>query len=295
MSILSRVLSSLATVALTTAIATAGIVGVTLQPGASASAPEAGFSLSSSSTFRPDTREDQRITAPASGEEKLLTLPRSMPVPHITRSDTARAPQLLKAGLLAPGTAIYNERTGMRCSTGHIAGNDARVYVITAGHCGNTGDRFYYLNDAGRRVIFGEMWVESENTNFNGYVNSSDIGLIEITNPRARYNSSPGLDGPLVGWISYEELERTRPTVCRIGSSRGLSCGNYLGINRDVGGFYFANDASKGDSGGAVYAEINGQYYAVGVYSAYIEEVEHMHLAMEMGSVLTEHKLSLYN
>lgn len=48
-------------------------------------------------------------------------------------------------------------------------------------------------------------------------------------------------------WISYEELERTRPTVCRIGSNRGG------------------------------------------------EEVEHMHVAMEMGSVLNEHMLSLYN
>ncbi|WP_144791613.1 hypothetical protein [Corynebacterium singulare] len=60
-------------------------------------------------------------------------------------------------------------------------------------------------------------------------------------------DSNPGLDGPLVGWISYEELERTRLSVCRLGSSRGG------------------------------------------------EEGEHMHVAMEMGSVLNEHMLSLYN
>lgn len=295
MRLLSRVLAPLASVALTAAISTAGIIGVPLPTGASASASEASFSLSSSSLFQLSSRADSRVTAPVAGEEKLLTLPRSIPIPRVTRTDTDRAPQLMKAGLLAPGTAIYNERTGMRCSTGHIAGNEGRVYVITAGHCGDTGDRFYYRNASNHRVIFGEMRLESDNTNLNGFVNSTDVGLIEITNPRARYNSNPGLDGPLVGWISYEELERKRPTICRIGSTRGFSCGNYLGINRDVGGFYFANDASKGDSGGAVYAEINGQYYAVGVYSAYIEEVESMHLAMEIGSVLNDHNLSLYN
>lgn len=301
MSFLSHVLSPLAAAALTAALTVAGPATATV---GEVSAPQAGFLSSSGPSVVPGFNSDalasapatdKTATSPADGTQKLLKLPRSMPDPVVTRSDSSLAPSLKDAGRLAPGTAIYNKRTGMRCSTGHIAGKEGHVFVVTAGHCGNTGDSFYYNSDSGRRVTFGTMRVETENTNVKGFVNSSDIGLIEITNPRAKYNSSPNLDGELAGWISNEEVERTRPTICRLGSTTGFSCGNYLGINREVGGFYFANHAAKGDSGGAVYALVDGKYYAAGVYSAYIEEVDSMHLAMEVGTTLNQHGLSLYN
>ena len=280
MKILSRLLSTVAA-----AVLTVGLCA----PAAQAQMGLAQLS-SGSSQFAVDGLVDS-FAPPRGGG---ITLPANLQ-PRIYVADRKAAQYFTNAGRLEPGVAIYNNDVKAQCSAGHIVGDGRDFFVVTAGHCGDPGHRFYYRDRAGNPVLFGHMTVETENTNRDGYISSPDIGLIRITNPSAQYSATPALKGKVNGWLSLEQVDRIKPTICRIGATRGYSCGNYLAAKPEIGAFFFGNDGYYGDSGGAVYALIDGQYYPIGIYSGSMNTDDRINMAMELGHIMNHFGLKVYS
>lgn len=217
------------------------------------------------------------------------------PEPRVDLAQPEAAEYFMTAGVLTPGVAIYNLDSSGRCSAGHFVGDGQRLFILTAGHCGDKGETFFYKDANGNRVKIGEMVLEARNTNTE-YINSADIGLIEISNPAAQISPSPALNAPMAGWLSLEEVALRKPTICRAGSTRGVSCGNYLDRREDQGLFTFGNDSAPGDSGGPVYASIDGELWAVGVLSfGNDQDPSDVEVgAMEIGTTMAQFNLTIY-
>ena len=215
------------------------------------------------------------------------------PEPQVDLAQPEAADYFMHAGVLTPGVAIYNNSNGGRCSAGHFAGDGQRFFILTAGHCGDKGDVFYYEDQEQNKVKIGAMVLEARNTNTDT-INSADIALIEISNPDVQASTAPALNAPLAGWMALDQIDLDQPTICRAGSTRGVSCGNYIGRQEDQGLFAFGNDSDQGDSGGPVYAYINGELYAVGVMSYVIDAPDSYEAgAMEIGNTMTQFGLQL--
>lgn len=265
--------------------------------------PGAGAGLESGGA--PDNEQHPDTQASEKGSDKVLDgdalwdntteIPQAeRPDPRVDLAQPEAAEYFMTAGVLTPGVAIYNLENSGRCSAGHFAGDGQRLFILTAGHCGDKGDTFYYNDSAGNRVKIGEMVLEARNTNTE-QINSADIGLIEVSNPAAKVSTSPALNAPLIGWMSLDEVDLAHPTICRAGSTRGVSCGNYLGRDADQGLFAFGNDSDRGDSGGPVYAVIDNELYAVGVMSYVVDEPNNQEAgAMEIGNTMQHFGLTLY-
>lgn len=191
-------------------------------------------------------------------------------VPHVATWHPELANYLMSPGELVPGRAIYNKTTNMHCSAGHFATtrDGKRLFLLTAGHCGKKGERFAYRDSSHQWIDFGEV-VERAFSGEGTYGSATgyDIAIIEVDNPRARWNSQPPITGKVVGSADLGYVAANGMGLCRIGSTDGLSCGNYVG-QMDGGFFEYGNQERPGDSGGAIYAvNSSGSLYAVGVAS----------------------------
>ena len=206
-----------------------------------------------------------------------------------------KADYYMDVGVLTPGAAIYNRTNDGRCSTGHFAGDGQRLFILTAGHCGDKGDSFYYEDRSGSEVEIGQMVMKASNTNTDS-INSADIALIEVSNPDAEVSTSPALNAPLAGWMSLEEITRKKPTLCFAGSTAGIACDPFIDRFGDQGLFTFGSYSDTGDSGGPVYASIDGKLYAVGVVSFgdYHDYSGSETGAMEIANTMKQFGLKLY-
>ncbi|MFH0411462.1 hypothetical protein ACG98H_05915 [Corynebacterium sp. L4756] len=165
------------------------------------------------------------------------------------------------AGYMEPGASYLTwkntaDRWG-QCSFGWWVGNDTKIYNLTAGHCGEVGDKVYVDTSGGEQVHIGEFVYSAYDE--GALVSGPDYGLIEIhpdyfsyvvTNPRVSMSDSPVR---LQGVARTEWLESAKPYMCRLGFRSGLSCGSY----EEMVNHYtvkFANITDHGDSGGAIWA-----------------------------------------
>lgn len=162
-------------------------------------------------------------------------------------------------GKIVPGGNYINTRSGGSCSTGWIVSTDGRTFVLTAGHCGRPGDVIAIRDRSGNTRRVGEF-VETRYTEIGSY----DDGLIELWDS-APYTSTIPLTGKLKGWLSADQLAAREPQICRLGYRTGLSCGEYLSTDSVV--VRYRNISDRGDSGGPVFAKIDGDLYAIGVTS----------------------------
>ncbi|MGV0350919.1 trypsin-like serine protease [Corynebacterium guaraldiae] len=202
----------------------------------------------------------------------------------------------MDVGVLTPGAPIYNGTNGGRCSTGHFAGDGQRLFILTAGHCGDTGDTFYYEDQSGSTVEIGQMVKKARNTNTDS-INSADIALIEVSNPAAEVSTAPAFNAPLAGWMSLEDVTHKKPTMCFAGSAGGAACDDFIDRFENQGLFTFGSESVPGDSGGPVYASIDGKLYAVGVLSFgnYDDYTGPETGAMEIGNTMEQFNLKLYS
>ena len=207
-----------------------------------------------------------------------------------------KADYYMDVGVLTPGAAIYNRTNDGRCSTGHFAGDGQRLFILTAGHCGDTGDTFYYEDQSGSTVEIGQMVKKARNTNTDS-INSADIALIEVTNPAAEVSTSPAFNAPLAGWMSLDDVTQQKPTICYAGSAGGAACDDFINRFENQGLFTFGSESVPGDSGGPVYASIDGKLYAVGVLSFgnYDDYTGPETGSMEIGSTMEQFDLKLYS
>lgn len=162
-------------------------------------------------------------------------------------------------GTVIPGGKFVNIDAGKSCSVGWIVTTERRAFILTAGHCGDVGDRAALPRRNGRLTPVGQF-VESR---FAG-VGSRDDALIELYDS-ARWTATIPLDMAATKIATPQWADTHRPRVCRLGYRTGLSCGAYLNTDGTIIEYRGIDD--HGDSGGPVFALWDGDLYALGVYS----------------------------
>lgn len=200
---------------------------------------------------------------------------------------------LEQPGGVVPGGRIYNNTQSTICSTGFLASGDARLFIITAGHCGNRGDQFYVEDSHGNWAYVGEMVESYVERDENGGIFGADIGLIEITGD-AKYSSALPIDLPLRGWITPQEAQARGMAICRLGATTGYSCGEFEEIGNN-GLFYFRNISDRGDSGGAIFAADSSGVWAIGVTSNGADTNKTRLGAMEIGNAIQYWGLTIHS
>ncbi|MDY6050016.1 MAG: hypothetical protein SPI77_05610 [Corynebacterium sp.] len=229
--------------------------------------------------------------------------------------------------VLGPGVRIVNEDQGLQCTAGFIVKTpDGRTFVTVAGHCGNPGDHFAYdaavavqgaeseVDDSGEPAVrsnrdlvgFGVMSesFSAVNPEDSKTVTGIDIGLIEVDQSLGiPITSQPTVDVPLAGWLPARELRAaaytdTAPvTVCQLGFRTGMTCGTFIRSLRG-GQFEYAGLAQVGDSGGPVFAQVDGAWWGIGVVSGVAADTpdgEEMPLVgFELAPLMEAYQLALF-
>lgn len=290
-------------------VLTAAVTALVLTACGSFSSPETSNSatpLDHPSVSDSERRQGSGASGTTQGFEEVLDgdaiWDNSTEIPHAELLEprnnlyNALKADYMDVGVLTPGAPIYNGTNGGRCSTGHFAGDGQRLFILTAGHCGDTGDTFYYEDQSGSTVEIGQMVKKARNTNTDS-INSADIALIEVSNPAAEVSTAPAFNAPLAGWMSLEDVTHKKPTMCFAGSAGGAACDDFIDRFENQGLFTFGSESVPGDSGGPVYASIDGKLYAVGVLSFgnYDDYTGPETGAMEIGNTMEQFNLKLYS
>lgn len=174
-------------------------------------------------------------------------------------------------GTLAPGAKYIVDGSGGQgtCSFGwmvHPEGNNSRLLNLTAGHCGDVGDKIY--------------------SDYFGYASATPSVSMGSTQVEVK------------GWAGKHWLEENQPYMCRLGFRSGLSCGNFQQMTNDISMTYDAI-SDHGDSGGAVWAfdpsdSSQTSIYAVGVTSWLRYEDAATAGAKTVESVMNPQNLKIY-
>lgn len=165
---------------------------------------------------------------------------------------------LSRPGEVVPGGSIVSEH-GFVCSAGWIISKGGQMYVTTAAHCGDVGTDFGIINSQGYLVVFGEVTERAYNR-----TTGTDRALIRVDNPAMVNPDIPVHNFRYARKMSPAEVAQTRPTICVLGQTSGLSCGPYYSVDY-FGRINFSAIATHGDSGGPVFALVNSSLYPVGV------------------------------
>ena len=155
------------------------------------------------------------------------------------------------------------------CSFGWMVrpeGNNSRLLNLTAGHCGDVGDKIY--------------------SDYFGYTSATPSVSMGSTQVEVK------------GWAGKHWLEENQPYMCRLGFRSGLSCGNLQQMTNDISMTYVAI-SDHGDSGGAVWAfdpsdSSQTSIYAVGVTSWLRYEDAATAGAKTVESVMNPQNLKIY-
>lgn len=174
-------------------------------------------------------------------------------------------------GTLAPGAKYIVDGSGGQrtCSFGwmvHPEGDNSRLLNLTAGHCGDVGDKIY--------------------SDYFGYASATPSVSMGSTQVEVK------------GWAGKDWLEENQPYMRRLGFRSGLSCGNFQQMTNDISMTYDAI-SDLGDSGGAVWAfdpsdSLQTLIYAVGVTSWLRYEDAATAGAKTVESVMNAQNLKIY-
>ena len=182
-------------------------------------------------------------------------------------------------GIVMPG-GKYTTNAGSSCSFGwmvHPENDNSRLLNLTAGHCGEVGDKVYVRADGQNAVNVGEIVWQAYSGSDGQVDGGPDYALIEIYSEYFEYAfATPAVNMgstqvELKGWAGKDWLEENQPYMCRLGFRSGLSCGNFQKMTNDISVTYDAI-SDHGDSGGVVWAfdpsdSSQTSIYAVGVTS----------------------------
>lgn len=206
--------------------------------------------------------QGSRPAEPASLADATV-MPRYAPLPPGTAIDIAsQAP--------VPGEYFNYQICTVAYSFSTVDGRD---FAVTASHCGKEGDlvwagnsdnRFTFPSEPVGRVIYSDL--------YSGDTSNLDVALIEITGQASYYTPHP------METAVATRMETLPDTVCKVGRITGQTCGKLtheasLGqLNAD--GERLRTEAARaevcartGDSGGPVYADIDGRQVIVGLVS----------------------------
>ena len=156
---------------------------------------------------------------------------------------------------IAPGTAIWvgDDHTGESkvCTLGFIGRDLAsnKAAAVTAGHCavgGGVGDRV--ITRDGRAELGHVVRVVSD-------PKGDDIALIRFDGedaPAEVDTAVPVADGrslPVLGVLTPELANATRPAICKTGITTGITCGAPDSDVQFDDGSYVSVEGLKGDAG----------------------------------------------
>lgn len=199
---------------------------------------------------------------------------------------------LEQPGKIVPGGRIGNRTMNAMCSVGFIASYGERVFIVTAGHCGNQGDEIVVGDSAGNYIPAGEVVESYVEQGAGGAIVGTDIGLIELY-PDVPVDSSLPVGLPLKGYITPQEAQSRNMAICRLGATTGYSCGKFEDIGNN-GLFYYRSINDRGDSGGAVFAVDSDGVWGLGVSSNVADTNKTYAGAMEVASAMEHWGLTLH-
>lgn len=178
--------------------------------------------------------------------------------------------RLVNLGKVAPGAkyTVFDQagRPKGECSFGWMLRqqNTNRVFNLTAGHCGVTGDRAFVMLPNNQLMYAGRFISSTGMPNRIGV--DADFAVIFLDNPNVQIDPTvPGV-GRVQGVAGLPAIDRTEQKLCRLGWRSGLSCGYYIDTPSPLV-FRFRNISDHGDSGGPVWVEGPNGRYAAGVLS----------------------------
>lgn len=201
-----------------------------------------------------DIREPGRVTADSSVQDRKIY------------RDSESYTYLESSSYIEPGMKYFVDTAeGLaQCSFGwtvEFKNDPGTFYNLTAGHCGEVGDKVYMdfegTGDPSHYIHVGTFaWQLYEETTMD-----EDYSLIQFLEGAEKYmTGTPNLlvggdreELNLLGWEDAGWLEKTKPYMCRLGFRSGLSCGNYQEMVDD-NEVAFDNIVDHGDSGGVIWA-----------------------------------------
>ncbi|GAB3690017.1 trypsin-like serine protease [Corynebacterium nasicanis] len=184
----------------------------------------------------------------------------------------------------APGTSVMITRTLPvpgetiqvgQCTVAYSFTAGERAFAVTASHCGVPGNHVWPTADGEMADFSAPVGQFLYSDLYDEQSSRLDVGLIEITNPWYAM-SAPEQTGPTVVADLIGELPET---ICKYGMTTGETCGPPISqtgveILADHDGQELravaataAVCARAGDSGGPVYADLDGRRVIVGLVS----------------------------
>lgn len=173
---------------------------------------------------------------------------------------------------IEPGAMYYVDTDqGLgQCSFGWTVrekGREDATYNLTAGHCGNPGDKVYMdpggTEDPKQFIGIGEFVWQAFDSEAAATQGGDDYALIQFYpefvdkdimtgTPNFQLFGQQG-DLELAGWEDAAWLEKNKPYMCRLGWRSGITCGEYQEMV-DETNVAFDGITDHGDSGGVIWA-----------------------------------------
>ncbi|MDO5511421.1 trypsin-like serine protease [Corynebacterium sp.] len=184
----------------------------------------------------------------------------------------------------APGTSVMITKTLPvpgetiqvgQCTVAYSFTAGERAFAVTASHCGTPGDHVWPTSDGAAADFAAPVGQFLYSDLYDEQSSRLDVGVIEITNP---FFAMP-LPEQTFPTVVAEFVGELPETICKYGMTTGETCGepiNQTGIEilADHNGVELravaataAVCARAGDSGGPVYADIDGRRVIVGLVS----------------------------
>lgn len=153
-------------------------------------------------------------------------------------------------GGVIPGGRYLNLTKENSCSFGWTVVSDEFPGVplnLTAGHCGDAGDKIGIQEPDGSIKEIGEfVWT----TGWNGKENP-DWALIKTYGVPVQ--SALPIDGyNFSDWVNHSYLNSNKPYSCSLGFRSGISCGEFIEMTNEIT-MSFESISDHGDSGGPIW------------------------------------------
>lgn len=177
------------------------------------------------------------------------------------------APATADTSTLTPGSwiMIRHSNSADLCTLGFITIERATRHAaaLTAGHCGNVGDKVYSEDGS---LEYGTV-VRSVHP-ASDYDLSDDLALVRFDGVDAPRSVNNRVDGkPVLGFLTAAQANALRPVVCKDGARTGLSCGTADGSDPLARGSYVNStvEGADGDSGSPLFVPATQGVWALGV------------------------------
>lgn len=214
--------------------------------------------------------------------------------PDLPDAVQTQAERLAYSHKVAPGVRVVSIESDSSCTVGWIARDTATgdLGFITAGHCGNEGEKIYLEPTLGEAYGIGTIkWSAYDSSALAG--SDKDLMFVSVSDSSLLDTHVSELNSPATGLMDSSTYGRVRPDLCKVGFATGVTCGNSIkGPSSDLANrVYFHSESFEGDSGSPVFARTkDGQLEAVGILTGYAGSDEYRK-SVQVITPQTQHEL----